>query len=488
MKKRILHHTAAVAALCMTLNCSGLSVFADGDMPESKVYQGLRYFVSEEGDSVIISGYTDNLPAELVIPAEIDGLPVSDIGQFAFGNCDKLVSVTIPETVTALGFQNFYSCTNLKEVHLPDTLISLYEAAFVGCTALTSITLPEGLTTLGNLVFCDCTALKEINFPSTLNTFGEPAFANTPWLADQLEKGPYVIINHIVVDGTTVMDEAVLPPDAKGVASYAFMENTSIKSLVLPEGLTSIGLASFSGCSNLAEITFPKSLTEIGMNAFDSTAWLASQADLVIVNDILISGAKAKGNVTVPEGVRVIGGGAFSGNADLTGIQLPATLEKIEKWSFYDCSSLKEVTVPSGVKSIGNDAFYHAEALENLTIRSPFCEIEGWGETVSNGTDTETWTAFYNGTITGYDGSLAQKYAMEYGYRFISLGKFELIAGDCNSDGALTVSDAVILAKIIGEVLPADQVPDGEVLTAADLDQDQLLTVLDIRLLLKNIA
>ncbi|MBE6761157.1 MAG: hypothetical protein E7551_02610 [Ruminococcaceae bacterium] len=50
---------------------------------------------------------------EVVIPEEIDGLPVTSIGVSAFWST-KIQSVTIPASVTKIENMAFYNCENLK--------------------------------------------------------------------------------------------------------------------------------------------------------------------------------------------------------------------------------------------------------------------------------------------------------------------------------------------------------------------------------------
>ena len=60
------------------------------------------------------------------------------MGSFAFANCTRLTSITIPESVTSIGGY-----------------------AFSGCSGLTSITIPESVTSIGDYAFRKCAKLYE---------------------------------------------------------------------------------------------------------------------------------------------------------------------------------------------------------------------------------------------------------------------------------------------------------------------------------------
>lgn len=70
---------------------------------------------------------------------------VTGIGEWAFGYCRNLFSITLPESVTSIGDRAFYNCSSLTSIILPESLTSIGDWAFYNCSTLTSITIPEGV-------------------------------------------------------------------------------------------------------------------------------------------------------------------------------------------------------------------------------------------------------------------------------------------------------------------------------------------------------
>ncbi len=118
--------------------------------------QGFPSYLKMSGTT--ITGYTDDVPADLVIP---DG--VTEIGGYAFENCTSLASVTIPTSVTAIG-----------------------DGAFQDCKSLASVSIPTNVTGIGLYAFQDCESLKEVKYLGTMaqwnriGTEGAWSFQNVP--------------------------------------------------------------------------------------------------------------------------------------------------------------------------------------------------------------------------------------------------------------------------------------------------------------------
>src|SRR5688572_18487691 len=90
-----------------------------------------------ENGAITITGYTGPGGA-LAIPATINGLPVTRIGNYAFYYNTSLTSVTIPNSVTLIGDYAFGGCTNLTNVTIGNGVTYIGEAAVFACTSLTS--------------------------------------------------------------------------------------------------------------------------------------------------------------------------------------------------------------------------------------------------------------------------------------------------------------------------------------------------------------
>ena len=269
---------------------------------------------------------------ELAIPGEIEGLPVTSIGDGAFYGCSSLTSITIPDSVTSIGNGAFYGCSSLTSVAIPEGVTSIGDDAFFECINLTSITIPESVTSIGDGAFWGCSSLTSITIPESVTSIGDWAFVECSSLTSiTVALGNPVYKSLVGVLFSSDGKELLQYPMAKSGMAY-----------LIPESVTSIGDWAFLECSSLTSITIPESVTSIGNGAFYGCSSLTS--------------------VAIPEGVTSIGDDAFSECINLTSITIPESVTSIGRRAFSGCYGLESIVVPAafysrtGAALIGDDA------------------------------------------------------------------------------------------------------------------------------------
>lgn len=286
--------------------------------------------------SIIITKFIGD-EHEIVIPSEIDGLPVTEIGERAFASRKDLTSVTIPESVTKIEDNVFTDCTHLLSIQcdsrnqhyksidgilfskdekmlvaipsnfsgeyvIPESVLAITGHAFYGCSKLTRVTIPSSVVLIGGGAFWNCTELKSVNIP-----------------------------------------ESVL-----WIGGWAFRNCLKLTSINIPERIIKIGEVAFFGCTGLTSVTLSKSLKTIELFVF--------------------SGCRGLTSVTIPEGATEIQMGAFSGCTGLTQVTIPPSVTTIGELVFKDCTYLISIVIPASVTAIKENAF---DGCPNLTIHAP---------------------------------------------------------------------------------------------------------------------
>ena len=275
---------------------------------------------------------------------------VTSIGDYAFGGCYKLTSITIPESVTSIGNCAFDGCYKLTSVTIPNSVTSIGYSAFYGCSSLTSVTIPNSVTSIGNRTFWGCSSLTSISIPSCIASIGKDAFEGTPWYNNWYNDLPdgLVYIGDVLYTykGTMPANSTIEIKDGTiSISSSAFEDCSSLTSITIPNSVTSIGYGAFEGCSSLTSITIPNSVTSIENSTFYNCSSLTS--------------------VTIGNSVTSIGWYAFENCSSLASITIPNGVTSIGERSFYDCSSLATINISNSVTSIGHNAFAGTSWYEN---------------------------------------------------------------------------------------------------------------------------
>ena len=260
-----------------------------------------------------IKKYNGN-DAVVNIPSEINGTPVTTIGNAAFRD-SSVTSVTIPASVTEIGAN-----------------------AFAGCTNLTSVTYGGDWSNL------------------TIQS-GNPAVEDAAKDAanEQLFDFEFILNNTavVVISYNGAAADVTIPSRYKGkpvtTIGHAAFFNSAVTSVTIPDSVTSISDEAFINCPKLTNISIPNSVTYIGFSAFSSCTSLKS--------------------ITLPSSLSFISGALFLGCSQLTTIHIPVSVTSIGNNAFADCPSLMTVTYP-GSKTQWDDITKgrNSDVLENHLV------------------------------------------------------------------------------------------------------------------------
>ena len=235
---------------------------------------------------------------------------VKVIGDRAFGSCDSLTNINIPNSVTTIGDSAFVYCYSLTSINIPNSVTTIGNGAFVGCHSLTNINIPNSVTTIGNWGFRACKSLTSITIPSSVVTIIGNPFHD--WHGNLYnESKAFIYENHVLFN----KNKTILIAYRAKETDYA-----------IPNSVITIGEHAFSGCKSLISINIPNSVTIIGWSAF--------------------SGCDSLINVNIPNSVTTIGKCAFIRCKSLTSINIPNSVTTIENGAFRGCENL-----PSHIKS-----------------------------------------------------------------------------------------------------------------------------------------
>ena len=98
------------------------------------------------------------------------------IGWYAFMDCYRLTSLTLPAGITEIDYSAFYGCSGLTSLTLPAGITKIGSWAFRGCSGLTSLTLPAGITSIGSSAFEGCSRLTSLTLPAGITKIDDFTF------------------------------------------------------------------------------------------------------------------------------------------------------------------------------------------------------------------------------------------------------------------------------------------------------------------------
>ncbi|ONI43545.1 hypothetical protein AN641_09780 [Candidatus Epulonipiscioides gigas] len=217
------------------------------------------------------------------IPAQINGIQIKAIGEEAFANCDDLIQLTLPNTITFIDDYAFFECSKLTSVNIPSSVLSIGNGAFQNSDMLTNVDIPNSVISIGEEAFFSCDNLATVNIFEGVQFIGTSAFA----------------------------------------------ECDSLKNVTLSEGLQTIGDYAFYKCDSLTEINIPSTVTSIGDKAFSE---IDNMTKVILSSSNISFGDRTfrwsdVNTLIISDGVTAVDTGPFY---NVTTITIPKTITSIK--------------------------------------------------------------------------------------------------------------------------------------------------------------
>ncbi len=180
-----------------------------------------------------------------------------------YGEGRTETAFSVPDGVQSIEAKAISNVFALESVTLPQSLKDIKDSAFSTNVKLTSVNFSEGLETIDFSAFRHCTALSSFSLPDTLTDIDSWAFEDTAYYNDESNWENNTLKNNgwLLAVGDISGFSYKIDDDVKGIASLAFYDCSAqdLKSLTLPAGLRYISSEGLGGIYNVTDIYFPDS-------------------------------------------------------------------------------------------------------------------------------------------------------------------------------------------------------------------------------------
>lgn len=350
---------------------------------------------------------------------------VSSIGCRTFRD-SAVETIDFPKGLVSIGDEAF-SWSDLSSIFLKEGLVSIGKSAFEGCESLKELSIPSTVTAIGYCAFPGITTLvidEKNTLFSTENGIlynydkTELLFAfhhetdETLKILDGVKTiDPYAFSLRwgLSTDDGTCVTEIIIPDSVTEIGTGAFRMMIDLKSVSFGKGLEKIDSYAFSQATSLETIYFNGSIPTIGDEAFEGDAaicYYPEDWDESIVSELGSYGGhlywQKKGEPVLPrsgicgeegdnvtwtidaEGTMHIQGSGnmadyssdflqyspwYSFRKYICKVSIEEGVTSVGAYAFVDSNSLKEISIADSVKVIKEGAFSESPRIQSVVLR-----------------------------------------------------------------------------------------------------------------------
>lgn len=336
---------------------------------------------------------------ELVVP---EG--VTEIGRYAFANCEFFRTISIPGSLKSIGNSAFLFCEGLKAVYLTDLSawckiqfgsdnanpLVYAKHLFLNGKEIKNLVIPADVDAISNYCFKNCESFTSVDITDNVERIGYDAFYNCNIGNLTIGKSIRYIdsgafdwgdISSVNIKNLAAWcnvecsyynsNKSLVVSNPLKDVSTLYIDGKLTKDLVIPPGVTSISAGAFYKCLGIRSVLISESVLSIGDEAFRSCQLVNV---LTIGNGVKTIGSMAFNNcknlltVNIPNNVTSVGDGAFEFCDNMRKLVLGTGIETIGNDAFRGCTYLTTLLIPDNVKSIGERAFLNCNHIHTLRI------------------------------------------------------------------------------------------------------------------------
>ena len=406
----------------------GSKIFYGNNITEVTFTRGTTGIGAEYGDFSFIQGLASSQTVTKVTFDE----GITRIGKNTLSGTG-IEDISIPSTLVEIGQDAFSGLGNVKKMAVDgeySNTIVFENVTDIGNSAFSGFGFDgtfvfnfEDQVKIGDRAFYGA-QLKEVNFNGGVSEVGSYAFTNATFTATQkkLNLDGCITLKDYALYGWSALEEITIGNTLEYIGTHAF-DGCGVKELYLGTNVETIEPDAFIGASNLMHIEVDEANPYFEGNDAQTILWNEDKSAIIWVsplyegelyipagttltadlvrdhdyitkitfeprNDLKVIPNNCFNNmdglveITLPEGVEIIGGGVFNNCISLKTINFPTTLKAIapgntDGMTFFNCVSLEKLVFPEGLVHIGgnwgsanNSCFYNCNRLETIYFPS----------------------------------------------------------------------------------------------------------------------